>query len=72
VSKLDPSHARRPVLGLSVLAASAVSTLALLIFFGAWMAENRIRARAANTDGTDLEVKGDWWEDGLISICPIH
>lgn len=60
---------RRPWLGLSLLAGSIVFTLAVLIFFGAWFADGRIEARS-ETAGHQAE--GDWWEDGLIAVCPIH
>jgi hypothetical protein len=41
---------RRPVLGLTLLGISVFSTISVLIFFGAWLSEDRIEARAV--DGT--------------------
>lgn len=60
---------RRPMLGLGLLGGSIVFTLAVLIFFGAWFADERIEAR---TETVGHEASGDWWEDGLITVCPIH
>ena len=62
-------NSRRPWIGLSLLASSIVFTVAVLIFFGAWFADGRIEDRAA---ASGHEVEGDWWEDGLIAVCPIH
>jgi hypothetical protein len=60
---------KRPWLGLALLATSIVSTVAVLVFFGAWLAQDRIAARA---DETGQSSSGEWWEDGLIAVCPIH
>ncbi len=60
---------RRPVLGLGLLAGSVIFTVAVLVFFGAWFADDRIEARS---ESVGHEVDGDWWEDGLIAVCPIH
>lgn len=80
MSTIDPptgsswqvSASRRPWVGLSLLGISIVFTLSVLIFFGAWLSEDRIEARADDGDGTHGEVEGEWWEDGLIAVCPIH
>ena len=60
---------RRPLLGLGLLGGSLIFTASVLIFFGAWFADGRIEARFG-TDGH--EATGEWWEDGLITVCPIH
>ncbi len=60
---------RRPWLGLGLLFGSILFTVAVLIFFGAWFADDRIEARSGVAGH---EVEGDWWEDGLIAVCPIH
>ena len=60
---------RRPWLGLSLLGGSIVFTIAVLVFFGAWFADGRIESRAA---AAGAEAEGEWWEDSLISVCPIH
>ncbi len=60
---------RRPTLGIGLLAGSVVFTVAVLIFFGAWFADDRIEARS---DAIGHSAEGDWWEDGLIAVCPIH
>jgi hypothetical protein len=62
--------ARRPWQGLALLVASIIGTLAVLIYFGAWFAEDRVQARSAA--GETAEAQGEWWEDGLIAICPVH
>ena len=65
--------ARRPWLGLLLLGISVAGTLAILIYFGAWFADNRIEARGVADDETgQVNPEGEWWEDGLISICPVH
>ncbi len=60
---------RRPWTGLALLGGSIVFTFAVLVFFGAWFATDRIDARS---DALGHEAQGDWWEDGLITVCPIH
>lgn len=60
---------RRPWLGLGLLGGSVIFTASVLIFFGAWFADDRIEAR---TETVGHEAQGDWWEDGLIAVCPIH
>lgn len=60
---------RRPWLGLGLLGGSVIFTASVLIFFGAWFADDRIEAR---TETIGHEAAGDWWEDGLIAVCPIH
>ena len=60
---------KRPWLGLALLATSVVATISVLVFFGAWLAQDRIAARA---DMTGQSSPGEWWEDGLIAVCPIH
>ena len=60
---------RRPFRGLGLLALSVLFTLAVLIFFGAWFADGRIEARS---DALGAQAEGEWWEDGLITVCPIH
>ena len=63
---------RRPWLGLGLLGGSIAFTLAVLIFFGAWLADNRINTRvSASGEGVETSA-GKWWEDGLIAVCPIH
>lgn len=57
------------MLGLGLLGGSIIFTASVLIFFGAWFADGRIEAR---TDTVGHEAQGDWWEDGLIAVCPIH
>ena len=65
--------AQRPWQGLALLGISVVATLAILIYFGAWHADNRIEARNTEAAGAGQEsTQDEWWEDGLISICPIH
>lgn len=60
---------RRPLLGLGLLAGSVIFTASVLVFFGAWFADDRIEARSRTVGH---EAEGDWWEDGLIAVCPIH
>lgn len=61
---------RRPWIGLTLLGISIFSTLAVLIYFGAWVAQDRIEARA--DEGAAAQSEGEWWEDSLIAVCPIH
>ncbi|MDA0232755.1 MAG: hypothetical protein O3B04_08395 [Chloroflexi bacterium] len=67
---------RRPWLGLGLLGGSVAFTLAVLIFFGAWFADSRIETRASASglasDGSTVTSDGEWWEDGLIAVCPVH
>lgn len=69
VPEWEQASRRKPWLGLALLGSSIVFTLAVLVFFGAWFASDRIGARSDEAgQGTD----GEWWEDGLITVCPIH
>jgi hypothetical protein len=63
---------RRPVLGLGLLMTTVISTLAMLIYFGAWASSDRIENRALAAGTTESHVEGNWWEDGLIIACPLH
>jgi hypothetical protein len=63
---------RRPYRGFGLLAASAIGTLAVLIYFGAWASADRIEDRALAADTTVLHTEAEWWEDGLLSVCPLH
>jgi hypothetical protein len=49
---------------------SVAFTLSTLIFFGAWVAQDRIEAR--EDESVAAQADGEWWEDGLIAICPVH
>lgn len=59
-------------MGLSLLGISIAFTLSVLIFFGAWLSEDRIEARVDGNESVHGEAEGEWWEDGLIAVCPIH
>ena len=63
---------RRPILGLGLLMATVISTLAMLIYFGAWASSDRIENRALAAGTTESHLEGEWWEDGLIIACPLH
>jgi hypothetical protein len=63
---------RRPILGLGLLTATVISTLAMLIYFGAWASTERIENRAFAAGVVESHVEGNWWEDGLIMACPLH
>jgi hypothetical protein len=63
---------RRPILGLGLLMATVISTLAMLIYFGAWASTDRIENRAFAAGAAESHVEGNWWEDGLIMACPLH
>ena len=63
---------RRPILGLGLLMATVISTLAMLIYFGAWASSDRIESRALAAGATESHTEGEWWEDGLIIACPLH
>ena len=63
---------RRPILGLALLTATVISTLVLLIYFGAWASSDRIENRALAAGATEGHLESEWWEDGLIIACPLH
>jgi len=66
------SISRPPFLGYGLIASSVIGSVALLIYFGAWAATDRIENRAlASGKVTELQ-DGEWWEDGLIFACPLH
>lgn len=69
IDQWSAASSRKPWLGLGLLISSIVFTLAVLIFFGAWFADGRIADRAS---AAGHDVEGEWWEDGLITVCPIH
>ena len=60
----------RPRLGVALLIGSALATLAILIYFGAWAASDRVSARSetplAAGEGSAA------WEEGLLYVCPFH
>lgn len=63
---------RRPILGLALLTTTVISTLVLLIYFGAWASSDRIENRALAAGATEGHLESKWWEDGLIIACPLH
>ena len=60
----------RPRLGVALLIGSALATLAILIYFGAWAASDRVNARS-ETPVTAGEGNAAW-EEGLLYVCPFH
>ncbi|MEX0761743.1 MAG: hypothetical protein WD333_04830 [Dehalococcoidia bacterium] len=67
------SARRRPWLGLGLLGISIAFTLAVVIYFGAWSASEKVQARqAAEVDpgaaGKDVSA----WEEGFLWACPLH
>ena len=65
---VDPTP--RPRLGVALLIGSALVTLAILIYFGAWAASDRVSARS-ETPETAVEGNAAW-EEGLLYVCPFH
>ncbi len=63
---------RRPVVGFGLLLASVLGTFAVLIYFGAWASSDRIENRALASGTTESQVEAEWWEDGLVFVCPLH
>ncbi len=51
---------------------SVIGTLAVLIYFGAWASSDRIENRAQALGISESQVEGEWWEDGLVFVCPLH
>lgn len=64
--------ARRPFLGFGLLISSFISALAVLIYLGAWASADRIEDRALAAGVAESHVKSEWWEDGLLFVCPFH
>ena len=64
-----PDRTGRPVFGLGLLLVSALATLAILIYFGAWAASERVDARG-QIDGASGQKAA--WEEGLLFVCPFH
>jgi hypothetical protein len=60
----------RPRLGVALLIGSALATLAILVYFGAWAASDRVSARSG-TPETAVEGNAAW-EEGLLYVCPFH
>lgn len=60
----------RPWKGLGLLLVSVLSTLAILIYFGAWAASDRVEARTASQQDSGGESEA--WEEGLLYVCPFH
>ena len=65
----DSDKAGRPFYGVGLLVASALATLAILIYFGAWAASERVSARTG-VDSADGQNAA--WEEGLLFVCPFH
>ncbi|MEK9676611.1 MAG: hypothetical protein VW271_08835 [Chloroflexota bacterium] len=63
---------RPPLLGYGLIASSVIGSVALLIYFGAWAATDRIENRALASGNVSELQDGEWWEDGLIFACPLH
>ena len=63
---------RRPIVGFGLLMSSVIGTLAVLIYFGAWASSDRIENRAMAAGISEIQVEGEWWEDGLVFVCPLH
>ncbi|NQW20576.1 MAG: hypothetical protein HQ477_07635 [Chloroflexi bacterium] len=63
---------RRPFVGFGLLMSSVIGTLVVLIYFGAWASSNRIENRAYAAGTTESQIDGEWWEDGLVFVCPLH
>ena len=62
----------RPFKGLSLLTASVVGTFAVLIYFGAWAVSDRMEKRLAATESSVAQLEVKWWEDSLLTVCPLH
>lgn len=63
---------RRPIIGFGLLMSSVIGTLAVLIYFGAWASSDRIENRALAAGIYEIQVESEWWEDGLVFVCPLH
>lgn len=63
---------RRPLLGFGLLFSTVLFSAAVLIYFGAWASADRIENRALAADATPSHAEGEWWEDGLLFVCPLH
>jgi len=63
---------RPPFVGFGLLMSSVIGTLAVLIYFGAWASSDRIENRAHAAGIAESQVEGQWWENGLVNVCPLH
>ena len=65
---------KRPWTGLSLILVTTVVSFLLLIYFGAWLATDRIDDRFADnyTATSNMNFKGNWWERSIITVCPLH
>lgn len=63
---------RRPIVGFGLLLSSVLGTFAVLIYFGAWASADRIESRALASGTTESQIEAEWWEDGLVFVCPLH
>jgi hypothetical protein len=63
---------RRPIVGFGLLILSVIGTLVFMIYFGAWVSYDRIENRAFTAGIPETQVEGEWWEDGLVFVCPLH
>ena len=56
-----------PLKGLVMILITIFFSIALLVYIGAGFSEYRIQERK------NLEnANGLWWENGFISVCPLH
>ncbi len=62
----------RPFLGFGLLMTTLIGTLAVLIYFGAWVSSDRIENRASAAGIPESQAEGEWWEEGLVFACPLH
>lgn len=71
---VPPGHRRPPWRGLALLGVSAGFSAALLIYFGAWSALDRVEARqlALAPRAEAAAPVEAWWEEGLLWVCPLH
>ena len=74
VAGAAPGERRPPWRGLTLLAISAAFSAALLVYFGAWSAAERVDARGLTlASRTEVIEPGEaWWEDSLLWVCPLH
>jgi hypothetical protein len=69
------SAGRGPWLGLGLASLTVVFCIALVVYFAAWAASERVEARALSSAGNDAGQRVTekvWWEDGARWACPLH
>jgi hypothetical protein len=54
-----------------VILACLPTLIALVVFFGAWIVADDVKAAEANSQpGQQAEVEG--WKTTLVGLCPVH